>query len=101
MRKTVKTSSGKILAEMNYKEWKSFLKKNPNPEDLDPEDLGALMVAYRNEHGLTQRDLGEKLGISRNTVSNIEKGIMSDISQKTYSSVYFTYRLMKCMVDDH
>lgn len=37
-------------------------------------ELGALISAARRERGLTQRDLQERLGVSRMTVHRIEKG---------------------------
>ncbi len=36
---------------------------------------GEEMKAYRKEHGLSQRALAEKLGISQQSISAIERGI--------------------------
>ena len=65
--------------------------------EIDPENLGKMMVDYRKKEGLTQKDLGDKLGISQETVSKIERGAFSDAAAKTYASRYFTFLLIKCM----
>ena len=77
---------------MSQKECKDFV-------EVNHEDLGPMMVEYRKENGLTQKELGEKLCISQNTVSRIERGMMSDVATATYSSRYLTYLLIKCMED--
>lgn len=37
-----------------------------------PQQLGAVLQGYRKERGLTQKDVGARLGIAQNTVSQIE-----------------------------
>lgn len=78
---------------MSQKECKDFV-------EVNPEDLGPMMLEYRKKNGLTQKDLGKKLCISQNTVSRIERGMVSDASISTYSSRYLTYLLIKCMETD-
>lgn len=60
MHKVGKTSSGNILVEMSSKEWKRLAIENGLPSDLP-----VAMVKYRKQHGLTQSELAEKIGISR------------------------------------
>lgn len=65
--------------------------------EIDHQDLGKMMIDYRKKDGLTQKDLGDKLGISRDTVSKIERGVMSDVAVSSYSSRFITLLLIKCM----
>jgi len=37
-----------------------------------PQQLGSVLQGYRKERGLTQKDVGARLGIAQNTVSQIE-----------------------------
>lgn len=39
-----------------------------------PEDLGRFLARVRLDHGLTQEELAEDLGVSRRYVSEIENG---------------------------
>lgn len=39
-----------------------------------PEEIGARLREQRNENGLTQDQLAEKLGVSKRTVGNYESG---------------------------
>jgi HTH-type transcriptional regulator/antitoxin HipB len=39
-----------------------------------PEDLGRFLARVRQDHGLTQEELAEDLGVSRRYVSEIENG---------------------------
>ena len=41
---------------------------------IQPEKTGTLIAALRHEHGLTQRQLAERLHISDKTVSKWERG---------------------------
>ena len=65
--------------------------------EIDHQDLGKMMIDYRKKEGLTQKDLGDKLGISRDIVSKIERGVMSDVAVSSYSSRFITLLLIKCM----
>jgi HTH-type transcriptional regulator/antitoxin HipB len=37
-----------------------------------PQQLGSVLQGYRKERGLTQKDVGARLGIAQNSVSQIE-----------------------------
>lgn len=37
-----------------------------------PQQLGAILRGYRNEHGLTQAAVGEKVGVAQKVISQIE-----------------------------
>jgi HTH-type transcriptional regulator / antitoxin HipB len=37
-----------------------------------PQQLGSVLQGYRREQGLTQRDVGAKVGLAQNAVSQIE-----------------------------
>lgn len=39
-----------------------------------PEDLGRAVAGIRQAHGLTQAELGEQAGMSRDTVAQLERG---------------------------
>jgi HTH-type transcriptional regulator / antitoxin HipB len=39
-----------------------------------PEDLGRFLARVRQDHGLTQEELAQDLGVSRRYVSEIENG---------------------------
>jgi DNA-binding XRE family transcriptional regulator len=41
---------------------------------MPPEDLGALIVSYREKNQLTQFEFAEIIGLHRNTVINLEQG---------------------------
>lgn len=43
-------------------------------------DFGALLHSYRKQHGLSQQQAAEHLGLSRNYVSQIERGVSSNLS---------------------
>ena len=47
--------------------------------------IAGQLMAYRKQHGLTQKDLAEKLGISQSMVSKIERG--KNISIKVLSKI--------------
>ncbi len=42
---------------------------------LDQNKIGAFIFANRREQGLTQAELGERLGVSSQSVSNWERGV--------------------------
>ena len=47
--------------------------------------IAGQLMAYRKEHGLTQKDLAERLGISQSMVSKIERG--KNISIRVLSKI--------------
>lgn len=42
--------------------------------EIDSQATGAVMRAYRQQHGLTQDDLAKKLGVSRVSILHRETG---------------------------
>lgn len=42
---------------------------------MDPKQFGAFLAAERAEKGLTQKELGEKLGVTDKAVSKWERGV--------------------------
>lgn len=82
MHKVGKTSSGKILVEMTEKEWKSVSSKSPQLSDLSD-----AIINFRFKHRLTQEALGKKLGLSRGTISSIERGNDQNINMQTYQRI--------------
>jgi len=83
MHKVGKTSSGNILVEITVKQWAHLAK-----EILGPQELSAEIKGYRERHGLTLEEFSERLGISRNTMSKIERGLSYDtIPLKLYKRI--------------
>jgi len=54
---------------------------------MDAKELGRQVLAKRKETGLSQEKLGEKAGISRNYVSQIERGEADSISIKVINKL--------------
>lgn len=76
------TPTGNILAEVSPDVWKKI--KNGI---ITPEQIGPMIMSYRRKHGLTQKDCGEKIGLGRNRISQIERGIDPDITVRTYRRI--------------
>ena len=85
LRKVGTTSSGNILAEMSPHEWRRIALDKGLPNNLSAE-----MVKYRRQHGLTQGELADKIGISRNTVQQIERGLARNLYYQTYERIIST-----------
>ena len=52
---------------------------------MNPEKIGSLIFQLRKEKNLTQKQLGEKLGLSDKTISKWERGLgCPDISLLRY-----------------
>jgi transcriptional regulator with XRE-family HTH domain len=54
---------------------------------MDAVELGRQVLAKRKEKGLSQSELGNLVGISRNYVSQIERGVASSISMKVINQL--------------
>jgi DNA-binding XRE family transcriptional regulator len=85
IRKVGTTSSGNILVEMSPHEWRRIALGKGLPNDLSAE-----MVKYRRQHGLTQGELAEKIGISRTRLQEIERGIVRNFTYRTYERIIST-----------
>jgi len=85
VRKVGETSTGNILVEMSPEQWERLAIGNGLPSDLSE-----AMVSYRKQHGLTQFQLAEKIGISRGRLQEIERGLTRNLSFWTFSRVIST-----------
>ena len=85
MHKVGKTSSGNILVEMSPAEWKRIALSKGLPDDLP-----VAMVKYRKQHGLSQKDFADKIGISRTRVQEIERGLIRNLTYRTYERIIST-----------
>ena len=85
MRKVGKTSSGNILVEMSPAEWKRIALSKGLPDDLP-----VAMIKYRKQHGLSQKDFADKIGISRTRVQEIERGLIRNLTYGTYERIIST-----------
>ena len=83
MHKIGKTSSGNYLVEMTPSEWKELV--SPHTWLLD--NLGSTLKEYRKQHLLSQKTFGEKIGLSRNTIANFEKGYYDKVTLRTYRCI--------------
>jgi len=50
-------------------------------------DLGAFLARARQDHGLTQQELADELGISRRYVSEIENGKPGLYSERLFQTL--------------
>jgi len=73
MRKAGTTSSGNILVEMTPDEWERLAQFSEMPEHV-----GVALRNYRKAHGLSQDALAKQLGVSRNWISALERGVASN-----------------------
>lgn len=85
MRKIGKTLSGNVLIEMSMNEWQEVVEHNGSPKDLS-----AAVTEYRMKNGLTQKQLAQKIGISRTRVQEIERGLSRNMRLRTYERVLST-----------
>lgn len=51
------------------------------------DDLGAAVMAYRKAHKLTQLEFAARCGVSRNYISQIERGRADNLSLAVYQRV--------------
>src|SRR5512135_2538244 len=54
---------------------------------MDSAELGHQVLAKRKKRGLSQSELGNLVGISRNYVSQIERGVAHSISMKVVNQL--------------
>ncbi len=73
-------SNGNYIVEMSPDEWGRYAESIKT----GVESLGSLVVAYRRNERLTQQGLADRVGISRNYLSQIERGNAENVSHKIY-----------------
>ena len=56
-------------------------------------ELGQIILANRRAHGLTQKTLADRAGVSRYTVIKLENGQADDIQFKILSAILSELRL--------
>ena len=77
------SDSTDMAAELEKKtQWQKVAKYIENMDDERSREIIILRYGLRGEAPLTQREVAEKLGISRSYVSRIEKKIIEDIRDK-------------------
>ncbi len=75
--------SKKKTRSNNKHKWTRLIKEMPGPEEL-----GSEIQEYRLRHDLNIKELCMKLGVSRNWMSNIERGIIHDqMSVRLYKRI--------------
>lgn len=68
---------------------------------MDNQKIGKLIAQLRNRHGLTQQDLGDKIGVGFRAVSKWERGInLPDIANMTELSKIFGISLDELMAGE-
>ena len=68
---------------------------------MNPEKIGSLIIQLRKEKNLTQKQLGEKLGLSDKTISKWERGLgCPDISLLRDISKIFNVNIEKILLGD-
>ncbi len=62
-------------------------------------EVGKIILANRKAHGLTQKNLADRAGVSRYTLIKLENGQASDIQFKILSAVLSELRLTLTVTD--
>lgn len=62
-------------------------------------ELGQIILAHRQAHGLTQKKLAERARVSRYTLIKLENGQADDIQFKTLSTILSELRLTLQVTD--
>lgn len=62
-------------------------------------ELGQVILAHREAHGLTQKHLAERAGISRYTLIKLENGQADDIQFKILSAILSELHLTLTVTD--
>ena len=77
MKPIATTLQGKLLVEMTKREWETIVQGFPL---FLNDDLGTQLRQYREQEDLSQARLAERLEISRNYLSMIERGIATNLT---------------------
>ena len=64
-----------------------------NSPELSNINLGRALVRYRNLTGLSEHEVAEKLGLSKNYIRLLEWGLVNHVSNKV------RWRILKLLVD--
>lgn len=84
MKRIGTTSSGNYIIEATPEEWRDYLIQGI---DFDPKTLVSEIQAYREQTGMTQSRLAEIIGVSRNYISLIERGLATNLSLSVYQRI--------------
>lgn len=90
MRRIGTTSNGNYIIEVTPDEWKRYLSRS----NVLVLSITLELKGYRKKTGLTQQQLANKAGISRNYISQIERGQATNISLDVYQ------RLLEIITDE-
>ena len=58
---------------------------------ITPENLGATIKQYRHRNKMTQADFSDRVGIIRTYISQIERGIATNISLDVYNKILASF----------
>lgn len=84
MRKIGQTEHGTLIIEITRYEWSKLLVgNNSRPDDSFP----AAVKSYRQRTGLSQAYVARQAGVSRNYLSQIERGVAENISLEVYRRI--------------
>lgn len=75
-----------VIVEMTSDEWNNLL-TGTFQIDLPADALAQAVKSLRMQRGITQAELARLLGISRNYVSLIERGLVTNMSTKVLRSL--------------
>lgn len=76
----------KLTVNQRWSEWyrgQNMVPTSHAQRGLQPSDIGRLIAAGRNRARLSQTEFAAQLGVSRKTLSDLERGVATHISLKT------------------
>jgi DNA-binding XRE family transcriptional regulator len=79
------TSNGNHVVEINRDELEIYLSCNDHKESVG--SLRAAVRSWRKDNKLSQEDVSDRLGISRNYYSQIELGTATNYSHQIYVKI--------------
>lgn len=60
---------------------------------MTKEDIGKKIKERRNQLGMTQTDLGKKLGVGKSTICKYEKGVLNNLTMGTQKKIAEALRM--------
>ena len=84
------TESGSLIVEVSEDEYRGFVLATTMSRDFVKSghfDVSAMAKAYRQQNKITQADFAERVGISRNYLSQIERGEAKNFSVAVYMAI--------------